>query len=120
MARTEHQATIYLTAAERDAFELYARKFFLDAAGLLALLFGREMRVERLRELLSKDVAPDGSRTCKITAHLRGPEHATISTLAVTHGKSLSHIGAVLVRDELRSSWLERSCATRLESLAGE
>lgn len=116
LRRTEYQATVYLTSTERDSFEVYSRKFLLDAAGLLALLFGREMRVGRLRELIPRDVAPGGSRKHKITAHLKSPEHAALTALAVKHGVSLSHIGAVLVRDELRDRWLERSCPTRLES----
>ena len=116
MPRTAMQVTVYLSAAERLAFQVYARKFLLDAAGLLALLFAREMRVGRLRELIPMDNAPDGSRKSKVTAHLKGSEHAALTALASKHSLSLSHIGAVLVRDELRDEWLKRSCATRLES----
>lgn len=120
MRRIEHQATVYLTSTERAAFEAYGRQFFLDAAGLLALLFGREMRVERFRELYPKDVVPDGTRTPKVTARLKEADHAALKALALHYDESLSQIGAVLVRAELRDRWLERACSTRFESHVSE
>ena len=116
MRRIEHQATVYLTSTERAAFEAYGRQFFLDAAGLLALLFGREMRVGQFRELILKDIIPDGTRTPKVTARLKNSEHAALKALALQYDESLSQIGAVLIRSELKDRWLERACATRFES----
>lgn len=110
------QANVYVTAPERDAFEMYAQQFLLDAAGLLALLFAREMRVERLCELMKEDVVPSGNRKPKITAHLRASDHDRVNALAKQHGMSLSFIGAVLVRAELRELWLRQVITTRFES----
>lgn len=110
------QANVYVTASERDAFETYAQHFLLDAAGLLALLFAREMRVERLPELLKEDVAAGGNRKPKITAHLHGADHDQVRALAECYEMSLSSFGAVLVRAELREQWLGRVLTTRFES----
>ncbi|HET6523188.1 hypothetical protein [Sphingopyxis sp.] len=120
MRRSEYQATVYLTSVERTCFEQYARQFLLDAAGLLALLFGRELRVARLRELIPEDHAPDDARRSKVTAHVDGAAHAALTALAQAHGKGLSQIGAVLVRAELRDRWLEQAYSTRFESQSVE
>lgn len=116
MARGECQANIYMNGAEKAAFVSYARNFMLDAAGLLALLFARELRVARLAEIMPKDVVPDGPRKAKVTAHLSAADHGALAALADEHGESLSHLGAVLVRDELREQWLKQACTTRFES----
>lgn len=119
MRQSGHQATVYLTSNERDRFEAYARRFFLDAAGLLALLFARELRVGRLRKLVATDKAPDGSRKPKITARLRPDDHAALIKMAQAADVSLSYIGAVLVRDELANQWLENAVTTLSESRCG-
>lgn len=116
MPKSVRQATVYLTSTERADFEFYATQYLLDAAGLIALLFAREIRVGQLCNLISRDVAPDGRRKTKVTAHLKETDHASLAALAMEHNESVSQIGAVLVRAELRDRWLERSCATRFES----
>lgn len=91
--------------------------FGLDAASLLALLLTREMRVERLADLLDSDVPSKASRDSKVTVHGR---HAALRKWLVTRaglcGTSLSNACAVLMRAELRERWLERSISTRFES----
>lgn len=119
MKQAEHQVTVYLTDSERADFAAYAQRFLLDAAGLLALLFAREMRVGRLRELIPRDAPPSGSRKAKVTARLKEPEHAALVSLAGVHGESLSQIGVVLVRAELSARWLEQAITTRFESRDG-
>jgi hypothetical protein len=116
LARSDYQANIYVTSTDRAAFEAYAKQFLLDAAGLLALLFAREMRVGRLRMLISKDVAVSGRRKSKITAHLSVGDHGLVTALAQRHGRSLSEVGALLVKDELECQWLSLSISTRFES----
>ena len=116
MRPKENQTTVYLTSTERADFEAYGRKFCLDAAGLLALLFGREMRVGRLRELIPQDIVPHGTRKPKVTARLKASEHEAVKALALHHDESVSLVGAVLVRAELKERWLENACATRFES----
>ncbi|MEG3148189.1 hypothetical protein U1839_26370 [Sphingomonas sp. RT2P30] len=112
--------SVYVTAPERAAFEAYAQQFLLDPAGLLALLFAREMRVGRLRELIEKDVVPSGSRKPKITARLQASDHIQVRALAQEHNKSLSEAGAVLVRAELNEKWLHQALTTRFESRSDE
>lgn len=102
-------ASIYVTPPEQAAFDEYAHRFLLDGAGLLALLFAREMRVGRLQTLIAKDVAPGDSRTKKITARLRPLDHNLAKEHAQRHGASLSEMGAVLVRAELCEQWLCKS-----------
>jgi hypothetical protein len=110
------QVNAYLTISEQEAFEAYACKFYLDAAGLLALLLARETRVGRLSELIQMDKAPPANRNTKVTARLIAEVHAELTTLANHHSVSLSRVGAVLVRAELRDNWLEKACLTRFES----
>jgi hypothetical protein len=116
MPQHEHQVTSYLTTAEREQFERYARNFFLDAAGLLALLLARETRVGQLCALTKTDTAPQTSRNAKITARLKAEEHAMLTKMAKDNGVSLSQAGAMLVRAELNVRWLENACSTRFES----
>lgn len=116
MAQTKHQVNTYVTPEERENFELYARNFLLDVAGLLILLFARETRVGQLRALTLTDVAPPASRNAKLSARLKAEEHAMLTKMAKDNGLSLSKAGAMLVRAELKQRWLEKACATRFES----
>ena len=116
MSLRESQVNAYLSVSEREAFEAHACKFFLDAAGLLALLLARETRVGRLSELIQADMAPPANRNAKVTARLTAEDHAELTTLADHHSVSLSLLGAVLARAELRDNWLEKACSTRFES----
>ncbi|WP_242126703.1 hypothetical protein [Sphingobium sp. Sx8-8] len=116
MARGENQVNVYLTVEEHAAFRLYANKFLLDAAALLALLFARELRVGRLRQLISRDAPPDDPRKAKVTARLNERDRAALMTLAQSQGLKLSQLGGVLVRAELAESWLAHVCTTRFES----
>lgn len=109
MNRRDKQINAYLAVSEREAFEAYAQNFYLDAAGLLALLLAREMRVGRLSELIHADVAPPANRDAKVTARLRCRDHAELTKLAKDNSVSLSQVGALLVRAELRDLWLEKA-----------
>jgi hypothetical protein len=111
------QITAHLHATERAAFEAYARKFGLDPAGLLALLLARELRVARLASLLVSDVAPPDARGTKVTVHGRDALlREGVAALAAKNGVSVSLACAVLIRAELRESWLDRAVVTRFES----
>ncbi len=116
MIKRNCQANAYLSASEREAFEDYARKFFLDPAGLLALLLARELRVGHMAMLIGRDVVPPARRKAKVTARLTPQDHAALTKMAEDNLVSLSHACAVLARAELRDQWLERAFATRFES----
>ena len=104
----ELQATAHLTAVERDAFDEYAREFFLDSAGLLALLFARQSRFGDFCEVIRMDDPPKAARATKITVRLkRVSEHRQLSELAKQAGVSLSHAGAALIRREIKERSLE-------------
>ena len=109
------QITGRLTSAERAAFDLHAREFGLDAAGLLVLLLFRELRVARLETLAGRHTAPTAGLDSKVTAHVRDAATRTgIRARAKCAGVSVSRACAVLVRTELAERWLER--AMRLDS----
>lgn len=117
MARHDRpQISAHICAAERAAFETYATTFGLDAAGLLALLLVRELRVDRLADLLGGDRPLKAARDSKVTVHGNVSLRASIAARAEKCGTSLSNACAVLMRAELRERWLERSIATRIES----
>lgn len=104
-----------MCAAERVEFEAYAAKFGLDAASLLALLLARELRIERLADLLHNDVPSKASRDSKVTVHGRDTALRNgIVARAEKCGTSLSNACAVLMRAEMHERWLERSI--RLDS----
>lgn len=110
------QANAYLSISERQAFVAYAQEFFLDPAGLLALLLVRELRLERLAELIDTDEAPPSNRTAKVTVRLTPNDHGVLTKIAGDNSVSLSYICAVLARAELRERWLDQACSTRFES----
>jgi hypothetical protein len=110
------QANAYLSILERQAFVAYAQKFFLDPAGLLALLLARELRLERLAELIKTDEALPSNRAAKVTVRLTSNDHGVLTKIAGDNSVSLSYACAVLARAELRERWLDQACATRFES----
>lgn len=100
----------HLVAAERAEFDTYAREVGLDVAGLLALLWSRELRVGRLRDLGIRHPEPDQALDDKAVAHLRSDEDkARIVGHARAHGMSTSRACATLVRAELGERWLEEA-----------
>lgn len=116
MSKTSRQLTTHLARSERVAFEAYAQGFHLDPAALLALLFARELRIGRFRELLEKDEMPDVSKETKVTVRLKPADHMAISDQLLPQCESLSQAGGVLIRAELSERWLERVCSTLFES----
>lgn len=118
MARRDPpQISAHVCATERAEFEAYAATFGLDAAGLLALLLARELRVGRLAALLKNDLPTKASRDSKVTVHGRDAIlREGIVARAGECGTSLSNACATLMRAEMRERWLERSISTRFES----
>lgn len=116
MTESGRQITAHITAAERAAFGTYARTFLLDVAGLLALLFAREMRVDRLRELIDRDTAPSDIRNSKVTLRLSEEARDAILEFIGPCCDSVSRAGAVIIRAELDERSLERLWLTRNES----
>lgn len=112
------QITGRVTRAERLEFEDYARNCGLDAAGLLALLWAREMRVDRLKELVRKAPPTNPPLDTKVTAHIRDAEFRTkVLCAAERAGVSVSRACAELMRTELQEEWLETAfLPTRFES----
>ena len=116
--QADQQVNVYLSAEEKAAFETYARLYLLDGAGLMALLFAREIRVGRLRALAKEDNPPDAPRRSKVTFRASAANHEVLTSHATEHRGGLSLAGATLVRAELRERWLEASITTRFESPA--
>ena len=115
--RDSTQITAHVCASERAGFEVYARRYGLDAAGLLALLLARELRIGRLHALIDSDTPTKASKKTKVTVHGREPGlRDGILARAVECGTSLSNACAVLMRAELSEQWLEQSIVTRSES----
>lgn len=117
VVETGKQITAHITSAERASFEEYARTFHLDAAGLLALLFAREMRVGRLGDLIDKDASPRDIRDTKVTFRLNPTAHAALLDFVKVSAGSVSLAGAAMIRAELNERLLERLWLTRNESL---
>lgn len=116
MGETSRQLTAHLTRSEREEFEAYSHSLLLDPAGLLALLFAREMRLKRLSQLLEGDDLPPNCKETKVTARIRPEEHAPLKEYVLSQCESVSHAGGVLIRAELDERWLECACSTRFES----
>ncbi len=114
--RANKQINVYLSEAEKSSFEAYARKYLLDGAGLMALLFAREMRVGRLRALIEDYPPPDATRKSKVTFRASESDHAAVLAHVAAHGCGLSAAGATLARAEAREHWLGASISTRFES----
>ncbi len=115
--RNPPQITAHVCAAERSAFEAYARSFGLDAAGLLALLLSREMRLGKILLLIEMDAPSPDPRNAKVTVHGRDLGlRRSVAAIAKTCDTSVSKVCAAVIRAELRDKWLDRALTTRFES----
>ena len=99
-----------MSPAERDAFEAYAFDHGLDVTALANLLIARELKAQRLEQLLL-NIGPGTALTvrAKIVAHT--PTDATKSAFAARAeqaGVKPSRAAAILFRAELEERWLER------------
>jgi hypothetical protein len=103
------QITGHLSQEERDRFEAYSRTCGLDAAGLLALLWARELRVARIPGLMSNAARSESMLDAKVTIHTRDERFREKVIAAAKQAHiSVSNACALLVRAELDEKWLER------------
>lgn len=113
MAGRYPQITAHVTAAERETFEAYARKFGLDAGNLLHLLWQRELRVGRLDVIDGAFQEPGGAHNgkgldSKVTTHLSAPDlKSRIKERAAAANLPVSRAGAMLLRNEIKTRWLQ-------------
>lgn len=113
MAGRYAQITAHVTVAERDRFEAYARKFGLDAGNLLHLLWQRELRVARLQTIDRSFQEPGGVHSgkgldSKVTTHLTDAAlKPRITDWAAAADLPVSRAGAMLLRDEMTTRWLQ-------------
>jgi hypothetical protein len=116
--KPDYQVSVHLNASERSRFDDYSRTFGLDAAGLMALLIAREMRVGRLAGCLTVNIDRSKPFNSKVTVHVRNADERTAVMKLLSAGKqrAASAGGARLALAELEERWLERVLATRFES----
>ena len=100
----------YVSPVERDAFEAYALDHGLDVTALANLLIARELKAQRLEQLLLNiGRGPALTVRAKIVAHT--PTDAIKSAFAARAeqaGVKTSRAAAILFRAELEERWLER------------